>query len=301
MENKIITMKTNDGGEIKMEVFKRVITHSTIFHADDVFGVAMWKLINPDIEVIRALEPDERWNEDAIVFDIGRGKYDHHQEDKALREDGTPYCGFGLLWRDYGCNLCPDPAAWKKVDRALVLPIDKADNGIDQNTLSISIKAMNPNWNSDKTSDEAFFEAVEVAKVILKAQVDHANAAVEAIDAVLENYLASPTEEILVLDEYLPWTEAVISEEKLRNVLFTVYPSQRGGWNVQTVPKATGTFVNRMDFPKDWLGHADPERGIHFAHTANFLIACDTKEQAIKVAEEAVEAGKTEYTVVASV
>lgn len=301
MENKMITMKTNNGGEIKMEVFKRVITHSTVFHADDVFGVAMWKLINPDIEVVRTLEPEKFWDENTIVFDIGMGKYDHHQEDKALREDGTPYCGFGLLWRDYGCNLCPELDAWKKVDRALVLPIDKADNGVEQNTLSISIKAMNPNWNSEKTADEAFFEAVDVAKAILKAYVDHANAAVEAIDAVLESYLASPGEEILVLDEYLPWTEAVISEEKLRNVLFTVYPSQRGGWNVQTVPKATGTFTNRMDFPKDWLGHADPERGIHFAHTANFLIACDTKEQAIKVAEEAIEAGKTEYTVVASV
>lgn len=296
-----ITMKTNDGGEIKMEVFKRVITHSTVFHADDVFGVAMWKLINPNIEVIRTLEPERFWDEDTIVFDIGMGKYDHHQKDKVLREDGTPYCGFGLLWRDYGCNLCPDIEAWKKVDRTLVLPIDKADNGIEQNLLSISIKAMNPNWNSEKSEDEAFFEAVDVAKAILKAHVDRANATAEAVDAVLENYLASPGEDILVLDEYLPWAEAVVSEEKLKNVLFTVYPSKRGGWNVQTVPKAAGTFTNRMDFPQEWLGHADPERGIHFAHTANFLIACDTKEQAIKVAEEAIEAGKTEYTVTASV
>lgn len=292
-----ITMKTNDGGEIKMEVFRRVITHSTVFHADDVFGVAMWKLINPNIEVIRTLEPGKFWDEDTIVFDIGMGKYDHHQEDKALREDGTPYCGFGLMWRDYGCNLCPDIEAWKKVDRTLVLPIDKADNGIEQNLLSISIKAMNPNWNSEKSEDEAFFEAVDVAKAILKAHVDRANASVEAVDAVLENYLASPGEDILVLDEYLPWAEAVVSEEKLKNVLFTVYPSKRGGWNVQTVPKAAGTFTNRMDFPQEWLGHADPERGIHFAHTANFLIACDTKEQAIKVAEEAIKVGKIDATV----
>ena len=295
-----ITMKTNDGGEIKMEVFRRVITHSTVFHADDVFGVAMWKLINPNIEVIRTLEPISFWSEDAIVFDIGMGKYDHHQENKALREDGTPYCGFGLLWRDYGCNLCPDIEAWKKVDRTLALPIDKADNGIEQNLLSISIKAMNPNWNSEKSEDEAFFEAVDVAKAILKAHVDRANASAEAVNAVLENYLASPREDILVLDKYLPWAEVVISDEKLKNVLFTVYPSKRGGWNVQTVPKAAGTFTNRMDFPQEWLGHADPERGIHFAHTANFLIACDTKEQAIKVAEEAIKAGKID-TIVASV
>lgn len=284
-----------------MEIFKKVVTHGTIFHADDVFGVAMWKLINPEIEVIRTLEPEKYEAEDTIIFDIGLGKYDHHQEGKALRTDEVPYCGFGLMWRDYGYLLCPEKAAWDKVDRTLVLGIDKADNGVSQNLLSASIKAMNPNWNESETSDEAFFRAVSVAEILLESYVKHANAAIAAEDAVMEYYMGSPMEELLVLDKYLPWMDTVINNEKMKNILFVVYPSQRGGWNVQTVTKEAGTFVNRMDFPKDWLGHADPERGIHFAHTANFLIACDTKEQAIKVAEEAIEAGKTEYVVAASI
>ena len=287
-----------------MEAFNytAVLTHSTIFHADDVFGVAMCKLIKPDIHIYRTVDKDEieeALNDPSIlVFDIGLGKYDHHQEDKVLRPDGTPYCGCGLLWRDYGYLLCPEKEARDKVDQMLIYAIDKADNGIAQNLLSSSIKTMNPCWNSDKDEYEAFGDALKVALYILKAHVDHANAAVEATDAVLECYLASPTEEILVMDEYLPYVDAVHDESRLRNVLFVVYPSKRGGWNVQTVAKEPGQFVNRMDFPKEWLGHADPERGIHFAHTANFLIACDTKEQAIRVAEEAVEAGK-EYASVA--
>ena len=48
-----------------------------------------------------------------------------------------------------------------------------------------------------------------------------------------------------------------------------------------------------MDFPEEWLGKKDPERGIHFAHPKNFLIGCDTKEQAVAVAEEAYEAATT--------
>ena len=280
-----------------MEVFRRIVTHETIFHADDVFGVAMWKLINPKIEVIRTLEPEKYDDDDTIIFDIGLGKYDHHQEDKALRNDGVPYCGFGLMWRDYGYLLCPEKEAWKKVDRTLVLGIDKADNGVSQNLLSSSIKAMNPNWNEHKTSNEAFFEAVEVAKVLLKAHIDNANAAIAARDTVMEYYLASGNEDILVLDEYLPWTDAVLGSEKFKNLLFTVYPSQRGGWNVQAIPKEAGSFGNRMDFPKDWLGHTDPERGIIFAHTANFLIACNTKDQAIAVALEAIEKGKEDVVV----
>ena len=290
-----------------MEVFNytTVITHSTIFHADDVFGVAMCQLIYPDISFVRTVDSDildkAKQAESVLIFDIGLGKYDHHQEDKALRSDGTPYCGFGLLWKDYGYLLCPEEEAWKIVDETLVYPIDQADNGIKQNLLSQSIKSMNPCWNSNETEDEAFEKALAVAKSVLKATIDHANASVEATDVVLESYLASPSEEILILDEYIPYSKAVHDNPKLKNVLFVVYPSQRGGWNVQTIPKEMGQFVNRMDFPKDWLGHADPDRGIHFAHTSNFLIACDTKEQAIKVAEEAVEAGKEAYSVVYSI
>lgn len=278
-----------------MEVFKCVVTHSTVFHADDVFGVAMWTLINPKITVIRTLEPEQYEREDTIIFDIGLGKYDHHQEDKAMRppvrpgEDPVPYCGFGLMWRDYGYLLCPEKEAWAKVDNTLVLGIDMADNGIKQNLLSSSFKAMNPNWNSEESEHDAFMRAVNVAKEILKAHIDHANAAVAAKEEVIANYFGG---EILVMDQYLPWADTVLADERLKDVLFAVYPSMRGGWNVQTVPKMAGSYANRMDFPKDWLGHADPERGIHFAHTSNFLIACDTKEQAIKVAKEAVEAGK---------
>lgn len=289
-----------------MEVFNydQVITHSTIFHADDVFGVAMCRLINPKIEIIRTLDVDKQLQysanlgKKALVFDIGLGKYDHHQEDKALRTDGTPYCGFGLLWRDFGYLLCPDKEAWRKVDQTLVLSIDKADNGVAQNILNNSIRALNPQWNSTESENVAFHRAMNVAMILLKGHIEHANAVSDARDEVMANYIGGS---ILVLDKYLPWADTVQQEERLKDILFVVFPSQRGGWNVQTVPKVPGSFTNRMDFPKEWLGHEDPERGIHFAHTANFLIACNTKEQAIKVAEEAVEAGMQTYQLAYSI
>ena len=284
--------------------YEQVITHSTIFHADDVFGVAMCRLIDPEIDIIRTLDVDKHLEmaknvgKKALVFDIGLGKYDHHQKDKALRADGTPYCGFGLLWRDFGYLLCPEKEAWEKVDQTLVIGIDKADNGVAQNLLSATIKTMNPQWDSQVSENVAFGRALLVAQQMLRAHVDHANSIVKARDEVLAHYTGG---EILVLDKYLPWADTVQAHPSLKDVLFVVYPSQRGGWNVQTVPKEPGTFINRMDFPTDWLGHADPDRGIHFAHTANFLIACDTKEQAIKVAKEAVEAGSTYAEVAYSV
>ena len=270
-----------------------VITHSTIFHADDVFGVALCRLLNPQIQIIRTLEPDvhlkrvENIGQKAIVFDIGLGTYDHHQVDKVLRKDGTPYCGFGLLWRDFGRLLCEDEKAWDKVDQVLVLPIDKHDNGVSRNLLSGCIGVFNPDWNEDISEDVAFHRAMQIAQQILKAQIDHANSISLAKSEIISQYTGG---EMLVLDRYLPWMDTVQDDARLKDVLFTVFPSPRGGWNVQTVTIGPGTFQNRANFPEEWLGHADPSRGIHFAHTSNFLIACGTKEQAIQVAQEAVEA-----------
>ena len=98
----------------------------------------------------------------------------------------------------------------------------------------------------------------------------------------------------------MPWVDIVSSDDTFKDILFAVYPSQRGGWNVQTIKRSEKGIANRMNFPKEWIGHEDPERGIHFSHASGFLIACDTKEQAISVAMEAIEKGK-EDTIVASI
>ncbi len=73
-------------------------THSGKFHADDVFSSALLLYLNPEITILRGNRvPDDF---DGIVFDIGRGKYDHHQKDSRIRENGVPYAAFGLLWEE---------------------------------------------------------------------------------------------------------------------------------------------------------------------------------------------------------
>ena len=225
--------------------FKRVVTHSTVFHSDDVFGVAMWKIINPGIEVIRTLDPTP-WKDDpdTIIFDIGDdfgiGKYDHHRKDgKKCRNDETktPYCGVGLMWLDYGHLLCPDEIAWKRIDETLIYGIDKADNGVAHNLLSSCISAMNPLWDGEGTQEEetaCFNRAVDIAVVILKAMVDSANASARAPEYILASYSGGP---ILILDKWCSWESFVIQDMRMKDVCFCVYPSKRGGWNAQTVKK----------------------------------------------------------------
>lgn len=74
-------------------------THSGKFHADDVFSAALLLYLNPEITIIRGNRVPEDF--DGIVFDIGRGRYDHHQKDSEsvrtayhMRHSG--FCGRNL-------------------------------------------------------------------------------------------------------------------------------------------------------------------------------------------------------------
>lgn len=280
---------------INIATINYAITHSTIFHADDVFGVALLKTIRPELQIIRTCRPAEEQLADlaaekAVVFDFGcqfgYPEYDHHQPDKALRSDGNPYCGFGLLWRDLGRMLCPAEKAWAKVDRDLVLPIDLADNGVTPSTLSSAIGAFNPTWEEGREAEEAAFWAAEAfAESVLKRYIESANAQARAEQAVLSSKTLDEGK-VLVLDQYLPWQDTVINQ--MTDVLFVVYPSARGGYNVQTVPDAPGSFNGRKGFPARWLGNPEKELGMTFCHPGNFLAAVDTINHAINVAKIAI-------------
>ena len=74
------------------------ITHSGTFHADDVFASAFLDLYLGDVRVFRTNNVDpSNVSEGVLVYDVGRGKFDHHQNDALKRDNGIPYCSFGLL------------------------------------------------------------------------------------------------------------------------------------------------------------------------------------------------------------
>ena len=289
-----------------VESLKRGFTHGSIFHADDVFATALLKLIVPNISITRCndmnLAKIAAEKDDCIVYDIGYGEYDHHQPDAATRpiEDGycfdkdghmqlLKYCSFGLLWRDFGHKLCPSEKAWKKVDRDLVIQIDKNDNGVDHNLLTSAFMQFNPNWNEDGDDFarySRFMDAVEMAKKILSAYVSRANSDVEAELDVMNSKVIDG--KILVLDRYMPWQDVVV--EQMPEILFVVFPSNRGGYNVQTVPDAPGSFNGRKLFPREWLGNPDKSLGMTFCHPGNFLLATETLDQSVNCARIAVGA-----------
>ena len=66
-------------------VINKIIVHGGVFHADDVFCVALARIINPDCEVDRVFKipdgVDVNATSGTVVADIGDGIFDHHHGD----------------------------------------------------------------------------------------------------------------------------------------------------------------------------------------------------------------------------
>lgn len=136
-------------------------THSGKFHADDVFSAALLLYLNPEITITRGNQVPE--NYEGLVFDIGRGQYDHHQKNSRIRDNGVPYAAFGLLWEKLGPEILGEELALK-FDESFVQPLDINDNTGEKNELATLIGNFNPGWDSKSSNDEAFFQAVSVAR-----------------------------------------------------------------------------------------------------------------------------------------
>ena len=143
-----------------MKIPANGFTHAGKFHADDVFATALLQILRPDIKITRGFTvPDDF---DGIVYDIGFGMFDHHQEPREYRANGVPYAAFGLLWRVLGPGLVGERQA-RLIDENFIQPLDLNDNTGEQNSLCDAIGFFNPVWDSKEDQDTCFFKAVAVA------------------------------------------------------------------------------------------------------------------------------------------
>lgn len=133
--------------------------------------------INPEITILRGNKVPEDFS--GIVFDIGRGAFDHHQKDSRIRENGIPYAAFGLLWDAKG------------------------------------------------GSDDAFFQVVRVAGMILENKFERYRGN-ERADKRVEELLQKhdPADRILILPEFIPCQKALVETD----IAFVIFPSNRGGY-----------------------------------------------------------------------
>lgn len=284
------------------------ITHSGTFHADDVFASAFLELYLGDVRIYRTNQVDmNRIDSSVLVYDVGRGKFDHHQSDALKRDNNIPYCSFGLLWKEYGKDFLKKRGitlvdrVWEMFDKDLVEGIDADDNGIfpqitsvfKVKTTSNLVKIFNPSFDTDQTEAEQFEKACRFAKMILEEEVYYINGKALAEEQILD--LLDDLEEgdqYLVLPTFLPYEDTILASPKGESILFVAYPSNRGGYAIKTVPKSTEDKSSRMAFPEEWAGLEGEELatksgidGLTFCHATRFLVSCrdlDTVYQVFK-------------------
>lgn len=262
----------------------KAFTHGGKFHADDVFSAALLLYLNPEIQIARGNKVPE--NYDGIVFDIGRGEYDHHQIDSRIRDNGVPYAAFGLLWEQLGAGILGEELA-QEFDEAFVQPLDNNDNTGEKNELATLIGNFNPTWDASISGDEAFFRAVGVAGMILENKFERylgnerANKRIEEVMAAQDKSMDDTR--ILVLPEFIPCQKRLSETD----IAFVIFPSNRGGYCIQ--PQKKEYSMNyKCSFPKEWLGYENEELvqatglvSAGFCHKGGFLMTTGTLEDAI--------------------
>ena len=274
-------------------------THSGKFHADDVFSAALLLYLNPEINIFRGNKvPDDF---EGVVFDIGRGQYDHHQKDSRIRENGVPYAAFGLLWEALGEDILGEELA-EKFDQSFVQPLDNNDNTGEKNELASLIGNFNPGWDSPGNNDQAFFQAVSVAGMILENKFERYRGnerADKRIEEILkEHELAISSgkksveeSKILILPEFVPCQKRLSETE----IAFVIFPSNRGGYCIQ--PQKKEYSLNyKCSFPVEWLGLENEElvqetglASAGFCHKGGFLMTTGTLNDAVKACEISLE------------
>lgn len=302
-----------------MKWFKKritIVTHDGSFHADDVFALAAltiyFEKLNCRYQIIRSRDP-EKISTGQIVLDVGGvydpkiGRFDHHQRGGAgSRENGIPYASFGLIWKHYGEKICGDRDVAKKIDQSLVVPIDAHDNGvniatpnlpmIDEHRTGQAIHNFNTTWQEEvlEQSDQ-FNKALSFAKEILNREISITKASVIGNKEALEQVKFQNEPEILILNKYIDWEEALMDYKKIK---FVVYPDRNGiDWSVQVVRDNPNDFKsNRAVMPLSWGGLRDADlqrisevKDAIFCSIGGWFAKARSKDGAIAMAKKALQ------------
>lgn len=282
------------------------ITHNGTFHCDEIFSTIMFSKLLPKVVVCRTSDLELAQNTQ-YIYDVGGGELDHHQfGGNGERENGVKYSSCGLVWKKYGKDIIKKytndniDEIWQMLDKNLIQCIDAGDNGQipDINTsyrlvqIAGIIAEFNPTWDEDVDPDMKFKEALQIAEIVFENSIKNTISKIKAKGKV-EQAIINSKDGIMTLEKYLPWKEVLLESDntKAKLINFVIFPSNRGGYNIYTVPEKLGSFESRKLFPNEWAGLKDKElqkvttvETARFCHNKCFICAVGTKEDALKLA-----------------
>ena len=273
-----------------------VTVHGGCFHGDDVACVALLKLVHKEVKVLRKFKVDDTETSD-YVLDIGRIDkvtenqvfLDHHQGAELIEGTEVKHCAFSKL---VDLMIDPNEKLFKKhLFNMLVLPVAAQDNGQNYHDHGLLpsplgfVNSMGLSWKDDqKLTDQRFDEVVEMATKVIENIIKNVNDKVEAYNLVKVAF-DNAEEGVMILDRYLPWIDTVIEHNgEDPKVKLVTYPSNRGGYNIQVVPKRSGSFESWLKIPESIVAFEGCTGQAHGA-----FAFFDTMENAVAAAKQLVK------------
>ena len=308
------------------------ITHDGQFHGDDVFACAILLTLGP-VTLLRTRDPsiiaEKIGSSNIVIFDVGGqfepslGVYDHHQPDfYRARDSGTPYASAGLIWEEYagvvlqqvyGCSQDYIKPVKDRVDRGLIEGIDAQDYRQAPFSISMTVSGFislyNPRWDDKYLYNERFLAAVEEAYKILHMTILNAISIEHGKRVVKEEVdnIDDDSTEVLVLPQFIGgWQSQIVNmeSEAAKRLKFVVYKDTNAEqYNAQAVPTAYANSQGdvRAVFPTEWRGLSEWRlskiTGVQtalYCHKAGHLAIASTEEDAVAIANLALESMKKE-------
>lgn len=254
--------------------------HAGEFHADDAACVALLQLVygTENVTVRREFQIESTEGFD-FVLDIGQIdeikddliRLDHHpvsgrQEDKGVlttvkngNDDDVdiPHCAFTKLAQLVLADETEE--VQDELMQIVLIPLAMQDNGIEVNGYTPRsfpfpfVHAFNGAWDEDGSpvaQYDRFMQAVDIVRQVLERIIVRTRskfAAAEIVNAAISD----SKDGVVVLPRFAPWQDYVMqANDGQPTWKLVVFPSNRGGYMLQVVPKEAGSFASWVSIPE---------------------------------------------------
>lgn len=247
---------------------KKIVTHNSTFHADEVSAIALLKVFNPEecFIVERVPHATTVFKDADYVIDVGREydnvtRFDHHQWRGGLSSAG-------LIWNHLGVQ-----EQYPEISK-LVEAIDHNDVGVrpaGDHEYSRLVSLYNHTHVHESGQRAAFDKAVDFAYDIFAALKDNQELIDKAFAACKDAELWPGTTDVLYIGDYhLGWEKVVNGQTRPEIGAVVWYDAELDTWNIQTTRKAIDTYEK---VGKQLL----PWSSMNFVHSSNFFAVAATK------------------------
>jgi len=282
-------------------------THDGTFHADEVTACALLLLFNRiDRDKIKRTRDLALLNTCEYVCDVGgiydpeRKLFDHHQ----VEYQGS-MSSAGMILSYLKDQHLIHEKEFEFFNLTLIRGVDAHDNGHDPQipglcTYSHVISSFTPTPQDVEPAviDEAFYEALDFAKGHLERVWKKYKYTHECREIVAE--VMKKNDQCLMFDKSIPWLEIFFELDGINHPAKFVIMPAGNQWKLRGIPPSYEDRMKvRFPLPKQWAGLLDQDLkrvsgipGAIFCHKGRFISVWETKEDALKALQCALEDSK---------